>query len=57
MEAFEKGRIDLAMVGAGESATLVQQIKRVADIIDDTVTGFWREIERLAGLLKPTTPQ
>jgi hypothetical protein len=45
------------MVGAGESATLVQQIKRVADIIDDTVTGFWHEIERLAGLLKPTAAQ
>ena len=53
MEAFENGRIDLAMVGAGESATLVQQIRPVADIIDDTVTGFWLEIERLAGLLKP----
>ena len=53
MEAFEHGRIDLAMVGAGESATLVEAIKPVADIIDETVTGFWREIERLAGLLQP----
>ena len=53
MEAFENGRIDLAMIGAGESATLVQAIKPVAEIIDETVTGFWREIERLAGLLHP----
>ena len=53
MEAFENGRIDLAMVGAGESATLVEAIKPVADIIEETVTGFWREIQRLAGLLHP----
>ena len=57
MEAFENGRIDLAMVGAGESATLVQEIRPVAEIIEDTVTGFWREIERLAGLLPPAAAQ
>ena len=57
MEAFENGRIDLAMVGAGESATLIQEIKPVADIIEDTVTGFWREIQRLAGLLQPEAAQ
>ncbi len=51
MEAFENGRIELAMIGAGESATLVQEIKPVADIIAETVDGFWRETERLAGLL------
>jgi enoyl-[acyl-carrier protein] reductase II len=53
MEAFENGRLDLAMVGAGESATLVQEIKPVVDIIDETVAGFWREIDRLAGLRQP----
>jgi enoyl-[acyl-carrier protein] reductase II len=52
-EAFENGRTDLAMVGAGESATLVQEIKPVAEIIEDTVAGFWGEIQRLAGLLQP----
>jgi enoyl-[acyl-carrier protein] reductase II len=57
MEAFENGRIDLAMVGAGESATLVQGIKPVAEIIGDTVAGFWREIERLAALLQPAAVQ
>jgi hypothetical protein len=55
MEAFENGRLDLAMVGAGESATLVRAVTPVADIINDTVTGFWREIERLAGLLASVT--
>ena len=43
MEAFENGRIELAMIGAGESATLVQEIKPVADIIDETVAGFGRD--------------
>lgn len=51
MEAFENGRLDQAMVGAGESATLISEIKPVREIIDETVATFWHEIERLADLL------
>jgi len=51
IEAFENGRLDLAMVGVGESASLVAEVKTVAEIIDETVAVFWREVERLAGLL------
>ena len=51
MEAFRHGRVDKAMVGAGESASLVTSIKPVAEIIDETVAGFWDEIERLAEML------
>ncbi|MEN3271576.1 MAG: enoyl-[acyl-carrier protein] reductase [Actinomycetota bacterium] len=50
MEAFRDGRLDRAMVGCGESATLVTEIKTAAEIIDETMTGFWREIDRLAAL-------
>jgi enoyl-[acyl-carrier protein] reductase II len=58
LELFENGRTDLAMVGAGESAALVQSIQPAAEIIADTVAVFWREMERLAGLLRPvTTPR
>ena len=45
---FFEGRTDLAMVGGGESAALFDSIKSVAEIIDDTVAGFWKEIERLS---------
>ena len=51
MEAFKHGRLDVAMVGAGESASLISAVRTVAEIIEETVDGFWREIERLAGLL------
>jgi enoyl-[acyl-carrier protein] reductase II len=44
------GRTDLAMGSAGESAALVHQVKSVADIIDETVSGFWHEVDRLAAL-------
>jgi len=50
MEAFRDGRLDRAMVGCGESATLVTEVKTAAEIIDETMTGFWREIDRLADL-------
>jgi enoyl-[acyl-carrier protein] reductase II len=52
LELFENGRLDLAMAGAGESATLVDAVQPAADIIDDTVRVFWREMERLAALLR-----
>jgi enoyl-[acyl-carrier protein] reductase II len=44
------GRTDLAVVGAGESAILFDTIKPAAEIIEDTVAGFWAEIDRLANL-------
>ena len=51
LEAFEHGRVDLAMVGCGESASLIGSIKTVGEIIDETVAVFWEQIERLARLL------
>jgi enoyl-[acyl-carrier protein] reductase II len=55
MELFRNGRTDLAMVGAGESAVLVDAVKPAAQIIDETVSGFWSQMERLAALLKPAS--
>ena len=51
LEAFEHGRVDKAMVGCGESASLIDSIKTVREIIDETVNTFWGEIERLARML------
>lgn len=51
MEAFEHGRLDRAMVGCGESASLIGSIESVDDIVSTTVEGFWREVSRLASLL------
>jgi enoyl-[acyl-carrier protein] reductase II len=53
LEMFHSGDLSLAMVGAGESAALLSEIKPAAEIIDETVTGFWQEIERLTALLGP----
>lgn len=50
LEAFENGRVDLAMVGAGESASLVDAVKPVVEIIDETVATFAAELDRLAAL-------
>lgn len=44
------GRVDIALGSAGESAGLVHAVKPVAQIIEETVAGFWREIDRLAAL-------
>lgn len=57
LELFKNGRVDLAMVGAGESASLVRSIQPAAEIVAETVTVFWREMERLAGLLKRAPAQ
>ena len=35
---------------AGQSAALVHEIKPVSAIIEETVSGFWREIDRLAAM-------
>jgi enoyl-[acyl-carrier protein] reductase II len=53
MELFENGRTDMAMVGSGESAVLVEAVLPAAQIIEETIAVFWREMERLAALLKP----
>ena len=50
---FFEGRTDLALVGCGESAILVNEVKPAAAIIADTVREFWSEIDRLANLRKP----
>lgn len=52
LEAFENGRLDLALVGCGESASLVESVKTVADIIDETVSTFWSEVARLSSLAR-----
>jgi enoyl-[acyl-carrier protein] reductase II len=47
------GDTENAMGTAGESAGLIHAVKPVADIIGDTVAGFWRELDRLAAM-RPT---
>jgi enoyl-[acyl-carrier protein] reductase II len=51
LEAFEHGRVDKALVGCGESASLIGSIKTVREIVDETIAVFWAEIERLARML------
>jgi enoyl-[acyl-carrier protein] reductase II len=50
MKLFYEGRTDLALVGCGESAVLIDEVKPAADIVRDTVSEFWSEVDRLAGL-------
>jgi enoyl-[acyl-carrier protein] reductase II len=50
MKLFYEGRTDLALVGCGESAVLIDEVKPAGDIVRDTVAEFWAEIERLANL-------
>jgi enoyl-[acyl-carrier protein] reductase II len=52
MKLFYEGRTDLALVGCGESAVLIDEVKPAADIVRDTVREFWEEIERLSSLRK-----
>jgi enoyl-[acyl-carrier protein] reductase II len=53
MANFYQGRTDLALVGAGESAVLIHDVKPAADIVKETVAEFWAEIDRLAQLRQP----
>ncbi|MEZ5234080.1 MAG: nitronate monooxygenase [Acidimicrobiales bacterium] len=53
LELFETGDLGLAMVGAGESAALVSEVRTAREIIEHTIAGFWAEIERLAALVAP----
>src|SRR5438045_1338855 len=47
---YVNGDVENTSGSAGESAGLIREIKSVRQIIDDTITGFWREIDRLAAL-------
>jgi enoyl-[acyl-carrier protein] reductase II len=42
------GDVDGSAGAAGESSGLINEIKPVADIVRDTMSGFWREVERMA---------
>jgi enoyl-[acyl-carrier protein] reductase II len=44
------GDVENTMGAAGQSSALIHEVKSVKDIIDDTVDGFWREIDRLAAM-------
>ncbi|MET0182673.1 MAG: nitronate monooxygenase [Caulobacterales bacterium] len=44
------GDVENTMGTAGQSSALIHQILPVTDIIENTVAGFWREIDRLAAL-------
>ena len=50
---YINGDVDNTSGSAGESAGLIHEIKSVRQIVDDTITGFWRELDRLAAL-RPT---
>jgi enoyl-[acyl-carrier protein] reductase II len=47
---YVNGDVDNTSGAAGESAGLIHEIKSVRQIIDHTIEGFWREIDRLAAL-------
>jgi len=44
------GDVENSMGSAGQSSALVHEVKSVQAIVDDTVTGFWAQIDRLAAL-------
>jgi enoyl-[acyl-carrier protein] reductase II len=44
------GDVENTMGTAGQSAALVHEVKSVRAIIDETVAGFWREVDRLAAM-------
>jgi enoyl-[acyl-carrier protein] reductase II len=44
------GDTETTMGTAGESAGLIHAVKPVADIVNDTVAGFWWELDRLAAM-------
>ena len=50
MEAFANGRLDKAMVGCGESASLISSIESVESIVTSTVDGFWSVVDRMSAL-------
>ena len=44
------GDVENTAGSAGQGSALIHAVKPVAEIIEDTMQGFWREIDRLAGL-------
>lgn len=44
------GDVDNTAGSAGQSAALIHEVKPVQAIVDETMAGFWREIDRLAAL-------
>jgi enoyl-[acyl-carrier protein] reductase II len=48
---YFSGEMDMSLLGCGEGAVLMEEIKSCHDIVHDTVNEFWTEIERLAALL------
>ena len=44
------GDVENSMGSAGQSAALVHEVKTVQSIVDDTVAGFWEQVDRLAAL-------
>ncbi|MBS0541263.1 MAG: nitronate monooxygenase [Proteobacteria bacterium] len=47
---YVQGDVENTSGAAGESAGLIHELKSVKQIVDDTIAGFWREIDRLAAL-------
>jgi len=47
---YVNGDVDNTSGAAGESAGLIHELKSVRQIVDETIEGFWREIDRLAKL-------
>jgi enoyl-[acyl-carrier protein] reductase II len=47
---YINGDVDNTSGSAGESAGLIHEVKSVQEIVDDTIAGFWRELDRLAAL-------
>jgi enoyl-[acyl-carrier protein] reductase II len=50
---YVQGDVENTSGAAGESAGLIHELKSVQQIVDETITGFWREIDRLAALRRP----
>jgi enoyl-[acyl-carrier protein] reductase II len=57
MKLFYEGRTDLALVGCGESAVLIERVKSAGEIVRDTVEEFWGEMDRLAAMAAATAPR
>ena len=47
---YVQGDVENTSGAAGESAGLIHELKSVQQIVDETIAGFWREIDRLARL-------
>lgn len=45
------GDLDAGLVPAGESSVLIDEILSADEIVRRTIEGFWREVDRLAGLV------